>query len=650
MPADDCRAGSSDPRLDLMWIELMVEVPGTIDLHLDIPDQVLLEGSQLWLTLRCDHQLTGGAGGSPRFSMHFVPPEQALPEALSWRKLLLRTYFSLLSEPRPWGAYAKRPREEFYASSRYAGQCPELFMTIDQCHALAPAMTRCDSTASGFIFAIWMSLARSLRLRNRLRECLPGPGTPGWPGWRCAGSRSGGSTSAWFRRANSEAGWATTRTCISSLSTCRSSRTPESELACSTAPRTGRTGGPGEPPRRPEPPHDGFPPRLRGRHQPSGADGPMVLRRSGLSGTLHGIRPQYGVVDDPHGRWAQALPRRPEWASRTSKPREPKVDGGANPLMWHTALQVADYNRNPRALKVLQEWADTWLKLMSPGQWATEVEVLSGKVVGSQPDRPLYGGYRTQAVTFVWLYGLTGQERYIEPFLHYYRQKNAPLPANEFLGDAFCLGALDSLDQATLRRACSHNPALALYVRTIRSRSFRRRSGSHAARSRRSTRSTTPAVGRTCSPRPISSPTASSRICWSMLRSATWAASAAATSTIPRPPSVGRDSARITRPSSCGTDGIPSKALVYSLASQSMTGRVRFWALSHGQYHLTAGPDADGDFKADKIEIDKSIELARADSIPLTIAPGVVTVVTLDQQRELDPIFARADLAIRGEK
>ena len=91
-------------------------------------------------------------------------------------------------------------------------------------------------------------------------------------------------------------------------------------------------------------------------------------------------------------------------------------------------------------------------------------------------------------------------------------------------------------------------------------------------------------------------------------------------------------------------DGV--KVLVYSFASKPLTGRMRLWALAHGQYRLTIGPDADGDFKADKIEIDKSIELARADSIPLTIAPGVVTVVTLDQQRELDPIFARADLAI----
>ena len=69
-----------DPRLDLTWVELEVQVPGSLELQLDVPDQVLLENSQLWLTLRSDKDVQLE---TPRFGLHFVPREQALPEVLA---------------------------------------------------------------------------------------------------------------------------------------------------------------------------------------------------------------------------------------------------------------------------------------------------------------------------------------------------------------------------------------------------------------------------------------------------------------------------------------------------------------------------------------------------------------------------------------
>ena len=84
------------------------------------------------------------------------------------------------------------------------------------------------------------------------------------------------------------------------------------------------------------------------------------------------------------------------------KPRPPAIDGGSSPLMWHAALQLADYNRNPAALDLMRQWADTWLAFMRPGHWATDIEVATGRVVGVDNRRPLYGGYRSQACVFVW--------------------------------------------------------------------------------------------------------------------------------------------------------------------------------------------------------------------------------------------------------
>ncbi|OHB64264.1 MAG: hypothetical protein A2Y77_04395 [Planctomycetes bacterium RBG_13_62_9] len=329
-----------------------------------------------------------------------------------------------------------------------------------------------------------------------------------------------------------------------------------------------------------------------------------------------------------------------------AKPGAPKVDGGTSPLMWHTALQLADYNRNPRALKVLQEWADTWLKLMSPGRWATDVEVLSGKVTGSQPARPLYGGYSTQGVTFTWLYALTGQDRYVEPFLHYYRQKKAPLSGNTFLGDVCCLGALDALDQATLKGLVPYNPALTLYAQ-------------HDAQ---------PLIQAT-----IGNPRGSQQGIDTLYDARRWPDmyTNAHQFTDRVFPSLLEHAAVSYLGGFCrrnkynpaqavswegfGTDYAALvlrnrqdsvKLLIYSFAPTPVTGKIRFWALSHGLYRLTVGPDADGDFKADRIESEKSVELARADSVPLTMQPRTVTVVTLEPQRKLDPIFSRADLAI----
>ena len=67
--------------------------------------------------------------------------------------------------------------------------------------------------------------------------------------------------------------------------------------------------------------------------------------------------------------------------------------------MWHPALEVADYNRNPLVMKWLREWADGWLAHMEPGRYATSVEVATEKVAATT-HRPLYGGYGSQGSVF----------------------------------------------------------------------------------------------------------------------------------------------------------------------------------------------------------------------------------------------------------
>lgn len=634
-----------DPRLDLTWAELEVQVPGSLELQLDVPNQVLLEKSQLWLMLRCDK---GVQLEMPRFGLHFVPREQALPEALTWRKLLMRSFYSLMSEPRPWGAYGKRPREQFYASSRYAGQCPELFMTIDQCHALAPA----DDTVRQYREWVY------LRNLETLSDIAPPPEPPaGVAGWAWYPRQ------AWLEVRRITQWWLDERLVPTGEFGGRVGDDTDLYQQFADLPFFEDTGVGARV-------LDGAARLAELADKENLRDGLNLQATDSLHAYEEGINhlalmarwfygdPIYLERCMESARNMEALTIVTEDGRRhfrdrdrmgyedLQKPRPPKIDGSSSPLMWHTALQVADYNRNPRTLKVLQEWADTWLRFLRPGQWATDVEVLSGKVVDSQPDRPLYGGYSTQGVTFTWLYALTGQGRYIEPFLHYYRQKQAPLPANVLLGDVYCLGGLEALDQPTLQQLARSSPALALYAGNdpgpLLQATIGSPRGSQQGIDTLYDAQRWPDMYTT-------SHQFTDRVFPSLLQyaSVSYLGSFCHRNKFNPTPAVswegfGTDYAALVLRNR--RDGV--KVLVYSFASKPLTGSMRLWALAHGQYHLTAGPDADGDFQADKIEIDKSVELARADALPLTISPKTVTVVTLDQQRALGPIFARADLAI----
>ncbi|MHB9027821.1 MAG: hypothetical protein ACYC9O_03550, partial [Candidatus Latescibacterota bacterium] len=96
-----------DPRLDLARLDFACSGSGRYRFRLDIPDQVLFEKSRLWLTLLFDRDvtLTGPDGNAPLLGIESLPVAAALPEAAAHRKFLLKTFFVILSEARPWGRY-----------------------------------------------------------------------------------------------------------------------------------------------------------------------------------------------------------------------------------------------------------------------------------------------------------------------------------------------------------------------------------------------------------------------------------------------------------------------------------------------------------------------------------------------------------------
>ncbi|MBN1670062.1 MAG: hypothetical protein JXR37_03470 [Kiritimatiellae bacterium] len=643
-----------DPRLYLLSAEFVLRQAGPFRIGLDMPDQILLKDSRLWVTLRFgeDVVLTGRSRAAPTFWLHAIPVVKALPEALARRKMLLRTFFSPLSEPRPWSRYKRQSREAFFAGSEYAGRCPELFMTIDQCHQLAPE----DSTVRQY--REWVYAGHLPEVSKVDPPPEPPAGVPAW---------------AWYPR-------------LAWLETRRIAEWWVEERMVPTGEFGGVVGDDTDLYQQfadlPFFERDG----VGGALLDGAARMAELADKQNLEGGLNkkatdalhayeeGInhlalmaRWFYGdpvylercmvnarnmakltiVTDDGRRHFPDELKM---GAEDILKPREPARDGGSAPLMWHAALQYADYNRSPAALKTVQEWADAWLNYLKPAQWASRVDVRTGEVKAFDTDSPMKES-RGMDTAFTWLYALTGDRRYIAPFRHYFKQNKTNWPARQFLPDIFATGGIDDFEPDPLKKLAAQEPVTALWVNKdveqliqrivgkTRNRSaavdtlydaarwpdMYTRAGQYTDRVLMGTLITYPSyafLGGSCK-RNKFNPTHA--VSWDGLGT-----EYGALVTENRP-----DSLRLA---------------VYSFHKRERTGALRIWALEHGLYKLTVGPDADQDGNPDRVARSELVEVTRADTLPITIPPGVVTLIRLEQTEKRDPIHTRPDLAIAARE
>ncbi|MHB9029443.1 MAG: hypothetical protein ACYC9O_11805, partial [Candidatus Latescibacterota bacterium] len=333
-----------------------------------------------------------------------------------------------------------------------------------------------------------------------------------------------------------------------------------------------------------------------------------------------------------------------------ANPPEPESDGGSTALMWHPALHAADYNRNKQAIDVMRQWADTWLRFMQPDSWAIAIDIKGNKAASVEKGRPLSGGYNSQACVFLWLHTLTGDTKYIEPFLHYYRQGKAPGPSDQFLNDVRLAGGLDVLDAGMQKKLAEFNPVLHLYEtgsadRLIRSIIGNPNSGGSAVTNLHDA---------------IRWPdmyTSSEQFTDRVIPSILYNASACYLGGITRRNKF--NPARAVSWEGFGTDygalvldnrSDHLKVAVYSYADKEMKGGMRVWALAHGEYEVSTGTDGNGDFTIDGGRSRKTVELAKAGVLPIILKPKAVTIIEITQKKKLDPVELRADLALAARE
>jgi hypothetical protein len=313
--------------------------------------------------------------------------------------------------------------------------------------------------------------------------------------------------------------------------------------------------------------------------------------------------------------------------------RKTDTDGHAHPLMLHPAFEVAWYNRNPRAVKLLRAWGDAWLAHLKPGEWATSVDVASDKATDTSP-RPVDGGYGSQASALIFLYQVTGDAKYLRPFSDAWHAGTPAQYPDRHLPELWHVGALAGLGD--LRPLAQGKPMFEALVTGTKDAVVAAVSRDIAELQRFPHLYTGAEVF-------------TDRVFLNAITNATIAYTGgyATRNKYNHTHAVsyagfGTDYAALVQ--RAAPDGF--KVLLYSFAEAPRPGRLTFWALAHGRYRLTLGPDADGDDRPDRIARDEVVVLHRGASLPVTLPPRQAIVLELRQQQPLDDLLARPDLAV----
>lgn len=649
-----------DSRRFAMIVDLRVPGPGEYSVTLDIPDQVFLPPKSEWNPApRLDgeivpkprlHVSIDPAGAveieSTKVTAHLVPRDEALPEAVAWRKFLLRGLFSALSEPRPWMLLGDRgPIREQIASDptirKYEQAILEVLETAEMARLLAPddewivqyhdwiyqQLDRgepfpkprlSDAEAPRWAVLIrdnWVEQARIARwwLDNRLTpngEFGGGPqdDTDLMQVWQCLPMIESEPLGAELKAAGVKLAEITLEHYLEeglnrrSMDALHAYEEGVNQLALNAWWNYG------------DPVHF--------ERVMESARSIMKLMVETGDGRLHFVSDRKVGIDEARNGYPEIgeTPGTWNWAPVR--------------LLFHPMYVVADYNQNPAVLARYAHWGKTWAGYQAPGAFVDKVDIQTGKAVGQSKLPPTAN--RSPVDEFLALYLLTGDPKWRRPFqmgidgggfdgapIQYGRSIHHlvrwPEPYQNYLrekSEGGYAGFFVNQDREMLTEWLEKSLSW-----------FQRYRYMHTEAEQKTDRILT-----------YNATTALSCYLGDAPNRNRWLNLGAVSYEGLR----GEDFAALVWDAGPRT----LRVAFYNFADRPLTGAMRVWRLEHGNYRLRTGVDRDDNGFVDETTSQQLLELQRHSAIPLDLPPGVVTIVEIEQQQRLDPIRTRADLAL----
>jgi hypothetical protein len=653
-----------DPRRELMSADCIVDKPGTYELTLDFPDQVFLPPdlsdfpliygpplappSQLWVSV--------GAQGPAKLTdlqieLGHIPRTKAFPQAIAWRKLMLKGLFYIMSEPRPWMAlYAQEKGiniRKWLATEQpplvgkrgvsYRKKLKNLFETVEQCRVLAPD----DDVVRQYHEWIFQGAYPPKPWRIKLPDV---PNAPRWAVLLHQAYLGARSIPEW---------WITNRLAAES-----------GELGSLVA--------------------DDVDMMQEWACYPMIEDTPLGDTLRDMGHKLADMAIKLNLADNylnivthsPHhcyeeginqlalnAWWHYGDPVHYERAMRVADaiskltvkagcghihfrnlnleerdvymPGPLGIAGHTHPVLLHPAYEVAWYNQNPTALDFYSKWADGWIAHQEVGNYARRIDVKTGKVVMADKTAVGGGGYRSQGIAWLGIYELTKDPRFLKPFImafdaghvairgqyaanfinaapfreHIRKQEHS---ADKLSGYAHYLftGNTERLETALETTLAEYQQFGHLYTEAeqftdrVFNLPFKEIFNCYLGNY----------TGRNIFPHNFS-------VSYEGL---------------------GKDFAALVGPS----DEKSLEVTFFNFSEKSLHGQMRVWRLNHGRYKVRMGPDSDNDGILDRVERGKILTLYRHAPVDLSLPPKQQTRIEIEQIEQLDNLLDRADLAL----
>ena len=653
-----------DPRRELMSVDCIVDKPGNYQLTLDFPDQVFLPNDlytfpliygpplapppQLWISI--------GAQSATKLAdlqvgLDSMPYAKALPQALAQRKLMLKGLFYIMSEPRPWMAlYAQEKgvnirewleKEQSPLVGKrgrsYRKKLKNLFETVEQCRVLAPD----DDIVRQYHEWIFQGAYPPEPWQIKLPDI---PNAPHWAVLLHQAYLGARSIPEW---------WLSNRLAEES-----------GELGSLVA--------------------DDVDLMQQWASFPMVEDAPLGETLRDMGQKLADMAIKLNLADNylnivkhsPHhcyeeginqlalnAWWHYGDPVHYERAMRVTEsisrltvktscghihfrdlilqesdlymPSPLGIAGHTHPVLLHPAYEVAWYNQNPTALDFYSQWADGWIAHQEVGNYARRIDVKTGEVVMADKAAVGGGGYRSQGISWLGIYELTKDPRFLKPFTmafdaghgsiraqyaanyinashfreHIKKKENA---AEQLSGYAHYLftGKTDRLETALESAIREWQQFGYLYTEAeqftdrIYNLPFKDVLNCYLGNY----------TGRNIFPHNFA-------VSYEGL---------------------GKNFAALVGPS----DEKSLEVIFFNFAKKDLKGRMRVWRLNHGRYKMRVGPDSDNDGKIDHIALEKTITLHRHAPIELSLPPNQLTRLEIEQIEQLDNLLDRADLAL----